>query len=274
MNGTISQIVALTCYGNAYLLGRPGQPLFPANSTCQFCEQVLFLSHRTSIFGKTKVTRIAQNPDSWFTYLKAHDALGIRLSCMPQNKPGISDRMSAGFVGGGGTWTMEVIFSHGVSEFWIARWAVGNERAPDKRIWRVTYERVAKGKSTPPLVLDLAKTMNELVESLNDIHTFALQQGLDGFAKCFEYALDTINTQGQHRHGYHQDITPNDFIAEEAAILLDACQSAWVFGAMGSWNDLGFEGEDQQRYDRVSGRLFHVVNRAIEQAATSTMKKL
>ena len=38
-----------------------------------------------------------------------------------------------------------------------------------------------------------------------------------------------------------------------------ACEAAWVFGGMGSWNDLGFQGEDQQTYERLSHRLFQLV---------------
>jgi hypothetical protein len=41
---------------------------------------------------------------------------------------------------------------------------------------------------------------------------------------------------------------------------------------MGSWNDMGFDGEEQKTYDLVSEHLFHAVNNAIAQAATSTMK--
>ena len=43
-----------------------------------------------------------------------------------------------------------------------------------------------------------------------------------------------------------------------AAQLLGAAQSAWVFGGMGSWNDLGFEGEDQALYDRLSEELYRL----------------
>jgi hypothetical protein len=56
-------------------------------------------------------------------------------------------------------------------------------------------------------------------------------------------------------------------------MLLDASQKAWVFGGMGSWNDLGSEGDDQKLYERLSDRLFRAVNEAIEAAATSTFKE-
>ena len=54
--------------------------------------------------------------------------------------------------------------------------------------------------------------------------------------------------------------------------LLDACQSAWVFGGMGSWNDLGFEGPEQTEYDRVSERLFTALNETIQSAANASFQ--
>ena len=274
MNGPIAQIVALTCYGNAYLSGRPGPQFFPSNSTCQFCEFVTFVTLSTSFFCRPKETEIAQNPDSWFACLKTCGALGIRLSRAPKNTPGISDRMSAGFVGGGETWTMEVLLPRNKSEFWVARWEVGNPAAADRRGWRVTYGRVSKGRSTPSPTSQLPKAMCELAESLKEIRAFSAKHKLDGFTRCLEEALDTLETQGRNLHGYHEDLAPIGFPSMEAATLLDACQKAWVFGCMGSWNDMGFDGENQKTYDRVSERLFQAVNVAIEQAATSTNKEV
>jgi len=272
MNGPIAQIVALTCFGNAFLAERPINQFFPANSTCQFCEKVAFVTLDKSFFGKQKETLVASSPDAWFTYIKKRGAIGIRLARSPQDKPGISDRMSAGFVGGGGTWTMEVLFPRKQSEFWIARWDIGDQNAQDKRIWRVTYGRVAKGNSTPDMPVNLQQAVRELAESLNDIRAFSTKHNLNGFTKWFDEALDTISSDGKNRHGYHQDLAPSGVLSEEAALLLDASQKSWVFGGMGSWNDMGFEGEDREIYDRVSERLFQTVNEAIEQAASSTIE--
>lgn len=273
MNGPIAQIVALTCYGNAFLAGEPPERFFPANSTCQFCERVTFVTLNKNIFGKVKEVEIASSPEAFFANLKSRGARGIRLSQAPQNNPRIADRLSAGFVGGGGTWTMEVLFPRELSECWIARWEVSNQKAPDRRIWRVTYGRLSQGKSRPLAARELTPAIQELEESLKDIRTFSERQKLDAFTKSFAEALDTIATKGAARHGYHQDLAPPGFLSDQAALLLDACQSAWVFGGMGSWSDLGFAGEDQKTYERVSDRLFQAVNSAISAAATSTMKE-
>jgi hypothetical protein len=274
MNGPIAQIVALTCHGNAILSGQPGLPFLPANSTCQFSERVTFVTLGKSLLGKLNETKLADSPEAWFSHLKACEALGIRLWRAPQNNPGLSDRMSAGLVGGGGTWTMEILLPGDTSEQWVARWEVGSRDAPDQRIWRVTYGRVSKGKSNHAKVCELPEAIHALEESLKEVRAFSAKQKLEVFRKRFEEALDTIETKGRNRHGYHQDLAPTGFLLEEAAVLLDACQTAWVFGGMGSWNDLWFEGEDQGIYERVSERLFEAVNAGIEQAATSSRRFL
>ena len=72
---------------------------------------------------------------------------------------------------------------------------------------------------------------------------------------------------GAKRHGYHKDLIPDGAASGLATCLLDACQSAWVFGGMGSWNDMSFEGVDPTEYDRVSEQLFSTLNETIQTAA-------
>ena len=272
MNGPIAQVVALTCYGNAFLSGHPCDRFFPANSTCQFCERVAFVTLGWSFFGRASETEIANSPDAWFALLKSRKALGIRLHHVSHYNPMIVARMLAGFAGGDGAWTMEVLFPDRAGESWIARWGIGNQQAPDRRIWQVTYGRLSRGRTSRPSVCDLKKASHELDETLKEARSFSAKQGMAGFTKCFDEALDTLATRGRNRHGYHKDLAPRGFLSDDAAMLLDACQSAWVFGGMGSWNDLGFQGEDQKTYERVSDRLFDALNAAIVQAATSSAK--
>ncbi len=274
MNGPIAQIVALTCYGNAFLSGQDVGTFFPKNSTCTFCDRVNFVVVEKTSLEKAKEAEIAKAPDEWFPFLKSSAARGIRLSRAPQNNPNISDRMSAGFVGGGGTWAMEVLFPESRSEYWIARWEVWNQNAPEHRIWRVTYGRVASG-ATPMLksagLTDVAVRLNK---SLREIHSFSERHQCGGFTKCFADALDTLDSRGKNLHGYHKDLAPDGFLSAEATALLDAAQAAWVFGGMGSWNDMGFDGDDQRQYESVSEQLFQTVTEAIVEGANSKYKDL
>ena len=54
--------------------------------------------------------------------------------------------------------------------------------------------------------------------------------------------------------------------------LLDPVAVTWVFGAMGSWNDIGVEDALKARYDATSEVLFQALSRAVCVAANSTYR--
>ncbi len=245
MNGPVAQFVALTCHANAFLRGHPAAPFFPGNSTCQFCDWVKFIAVSRTLFGKSKEFPVAATPNAWFEHLKSQGVVGIRLTRTPQNKPGISDRMSSGFVGGGGTWAMEALQSGGKAAVWLSRWSVWNQNAPERRIWRVEYGRVSEIPQPTAGGTDLESAVARLRSALAEIHRFSEKHNCGGFTACFARAMETLDSGGAKRHGYHKDLIVNGVVPEMASYLLDACQSAWVFGGMGSWNDMGFEGADQ-----------------------------
>jgi hypothetical protein len=270
MNGTLAQFVALTCHANAFLQGRTVPEFFPGNSTCQFCDFVKFFKVSKTFFGKTQETQLAPNPNDWFEYLKSQRTRGVRLSCTPQNRPEIPDRMSAAFVGGGGTWAVASIHQNGRSNVWLSRWEVWNQNAPERRIWRVSYGCVSKTRSGPAQVVDLESLNARFRSALEDIHAFSKKHNCGGFTACFARAIETLDSLGATRSGYHKDLAPAGVLPELAIYLLDACQSAWVFGGMGSWNDMGFDGKDQVEYDRVSEQLFTALNETIQSAANAS----
>jgi hypothetical protein len=270
MNGSIAQIVALTCHANAFLRGLPSPTFFPGNSTCQFCDWVKFVTVSKTTFGKAQETPVAGNPNNWFQHLKSAGILGVRLGCTPQNNPGISDRMSSAFVGGGGSWAMEAVQERAKSAIWLSRWQVWNQNAPERRIWRVDYGRVSEAcpRAVGNASLELAR--NRFRSALAEIHAFSENHGCGGVTACFSRAMETLDSDGVKRHGYYKDLAVDGVVPSLAEGLLDAAQSAWVFGGMGSWNDMGFEGADQAEYDRVSQQLFTVLNDTIQNAANAS----
>lgn len=268
MNGPIAQAVALTCHGNAALRASSPSDFFAGNSTCQFCDAVTFVRLGKSWLGKAKEELVAEAPARWFERLRGEKTRGLRLVRETGSGP-LSDRTSAGFVGGGGDWFIETVGADAKSRFWIARWKVWNQAAPDRRIWRVTYGLVAERTTETRALASLEQVMSEMLGALHDIEAFARQHDCGYFADCFAKAIESLMASDNPKQGYHRDLAPSGLLSDQAARALDACQSAWVFGGMGSWNDLGFDGEDQRLYDRVSERLFKAVNAAIA-AATNT----
>jgi hypothetical protein len=213
---------------------------------------------------------LAKNPNAWFEWLKSEKAIGVRLRCMPQNYPSISDRFSAGFVGGGGTWMMEAVRDPDRSSGWVARWEVWDRKAPNQRIWKVAYGPAAEISSGSKPRDGLKAASSKLRAALVEIYSFAQEHEDDGFTACFARALETIDSNGAELHGYHKDLMVAGTAPLLAAWLLDVCQSAWVFGGMGSWNDAGVPAEDREDYDRVSDRLFTSLRETIEIAANAT----
>ena len=163
---------------------------------------------------------------------------------------------------------MEVYLPKDQCESWITRWEVNDQEAADRRIWRVTYGRVSTRKSRPVARQNLQEAGEGLLKALQEIHAFSEKHQCDSFSELFSSGIASLDRSG--RHGYHQDLAPAGLLSPEAGAILDACQSAWVFGGMGSWNDLFFDGQDKKDYEQVSEQLFLAMTAAIQAAANST----
>jgi hypothetical protein len=272
MDGPVAQIVALTCHANAALQGRAAADFFPGNSTTRFCERIRFVE---TVYhaGKPPSQRdVAATPGEWFAWLKEKRGDFLRLFCQPGGNKDFSDRMTAGLIGGGRRWIMDSLHPKKFSRLWGMRWEVGDQQAQDQRIWRVDYVHYAGGQISKqaPQHRPLSALKAEMHEALRDIHGFSARHKCDPFTENFAKALETLMSDGKKRHGYYGDLAPPGLLPPEAQTLLDACQPAWVFGAMGSWNDMAFEAAAQQEYERLSDRLFDVVNDAIAASASAT----
>lgn len=274
MNGPIAQIVALALHSNAFLSGVPCSDFLGRNSTAQFCEYVHFAGIERSWLrlGKPIEIQVAESPDSWFAYLKRENAERVSIRWQNGTNAEVPDRMLAGFVGGGGTWMLVIQFPGGRYERWVARWDVGDKDRKDRRIWRVTYGRVLANREPPAAVSPLPDATAQLRTALTEIHAFAAKHDCEGFTQCFERGLKVL----AHEPGaeaYHRDLYPGPQISSVSEVLY-ACQHGWVFGGMGSWNDIGFDGADGKEYNRVSEQLYRAVIGAIPSAVDEYRTKL
>ena len=270
MNDTIAQMVALTCYGNASLAGYDAGSFFPDHPTVAFCERVEFVQVARAADGRNAEQRVADTPQAWFGWLREQRLKGLRLGHAAQNQQDFPDRLSAGLVGGGGMWAVEAVGPDGASAYWLGRWEGGNEQAPDRRVWRVTYGEVARQPTPPFSAPDLPACRRRLLDSLEAIRTFAEEYECAGFALAFAEARRTLETPEGGSATADPALAPAGFLSPEAVTLLAACQHAWVFGAMGSWNDLAFDGAAGEEYEKVSEALFQALTAAIANAASDS----
>jgi hypothetical protein len=179
--------------------------------------------------------------------------------------------MSAGFVGGGGRWLLALTSDEG-KNFWEASWEVGNQNAADQRIWRVRYGLVAEHANfSIPILRTVDAVCEQLQEALAETLEFADDHRIEGFATRFRKAIQCLSSDDPFAEAYHKDLSPEALLSLPAQRLLAACQVAWVFGGMGSWNDMGFDGAEQNRYDRVSEKLFALLNEGICASANSSV---
>jgi hypothetical protein len=270
MQTSIAQMVALCCHGNAIARGKHPPPFFPANSTCQFCEFIQFIVGGKSESGETIAIPFARSVDDWIQGLQRRGLLGLRLHQRTQNHPQISDLNSSGFVGGGRLWRIEAVRKGQSSEFWRSKWEVGDRNAPDRRIWRVSYGLCEVSGTVPMPLRPFEEIIADLRQALAEIRAFAEANNCASFIPSFDQALRDLDDP-QTGNGYHKDLYLPGTLKAPAQSLLEAAQSAWVFGGMGSWNDMDFSGELQNEYEQISERLFDLLNESVEAAATSSM---
>jgi hypothetical protein len=274
MPGTIAQVVALSTYGNWFLQGAQesnGLKFQSSNSTFNFCEWIHFVERKWSWLARREAIYVVNSHD-WFQRLRNEGFFALRMSYGPSGEGRFPDRMLVGLVGGGGRWIIEAIGSHRCDD-WEAHWELGDRDRADQKIWRVTYVRERGFRSSRRgAPADLEHLKRELRQSLQEIAEFSRSQQLDMFTAAFESGLSRLESQTPLEGLYHADIAPAGFLPLSANQLLASAVAAWVFGAMGSWNDLGFEGPAQARYEDLSEKLYQLLNRVIVAATNSAAR--
>jgi hypothetical protein len=93
-------------------------------------------------------------------------------------------------------------------------------------------------------------------EALSRISDFAHRNDCGNFGECFDRGIKALTSSPSNAEkGYN--IFPENYAAPEYHQLINACQSAWVFGGMGSWNDMGFsDAEVHKQYEELSGVVY------------------
>jgi hypothetical protein len=269
MVSTLAQLIALVSHGNAFLNGRhERRHFYPFNSTFRFCNEISFVKFK-KLF-RVKEIRAARTPNDWFTLLKDNNSVRLWLGYSPSSNPHFPDHKLAGLVGGGGTRYIASTFPKH-ADYWLGRWEVADQNAPDRRIWNVTYGRVAEKEKLPLLQANgLSSYKDKLENILKQIEAFALKHSLHSWAESFHEGLEVLTSDDPISLIYHKDLLPPEGYSLDAKRLIAACSQAWVFGGMGSWNDPGFEDTvEHQEYERLSQELYETINLCVERGANS-----
>lgn len=272
MAGTLAQLISLTTYGNAYLAtGDLPADFNTTNSTFQFCKTVDFVAMKKPFFfSKPKETIVAITPTDWFKMIKKDGCKKLRLYFQNSKDQSLAqEHKLAGMVGGGGTWLIEAIHEN-YSDYWANRWEVKDQNDPDQRIWKVSYGLTASHDKTTNMKVNLDSIKEEMSETLVQIAAFASQLKYQGWTEQFDKARAVLSSTNPSENYYHKDLIILTNYSLTAQQVLFAAGSAWVFGGMGSWNDIGFDNkEDEKKYDELSAILYDNINQSILAAVNS-----
>ena len=265
MTGIIAQLIALASYGNEFLTtGKIASDYYPANSTFTYCNKADFrIIKKRFLSSERKECILAGNPLAWFQWLKTDGCKRLRLSYKGANDNVIArDYKLAGFVGGGGTWLMEAVYTKH-RDCWDSHWEVTRQNADARKIWSVNYRRIMVKQPLYDASVDIRIAAENLEEALTKISSFARKQELNygpDWAGIFEQARQIMRNQMLQSDYFHQDLIVKKNYSLLAQKTIFSAASAWVFGGMGSWNDIGFESEkDQNQYEELSAQLYKAI---------------
>lgn len=249
----------MTSYGNEYLETGKLNDFYPQNSTFQHCNSVDFKEMKKKYFFSKKVEMIcAENPIEWFELLKNKGCKKLRLFYQSEKE---DDHKLAGFVGGGGNYFIECVYSN-YSDFWISNWN-HDENLEDKP-WKVTYVKAVSKQPTRNQQFDLTKIRAELKHILEQITEFAFKETSENWGEIFSKSKNTLESDNPENGFYHNDlILQGNYELENRQLLMSASKS-FVFGGMGSWNDMRFENEKTEKmYNSLSAKLYAIMMKTI-----------
>jgi hypothetical protein len=116
---------------------------------------------------------------------------------------------------------------------------------------------------------DLSACRAGLASALEAVHGFAERQDLKYWSKHFRRCLLRLSLEPQPLEDVLELLLRNG-LPVPAVQLVNAAMAADVFGGMGSWNDLGFDGPDAQIYEELSNRLLHAMKAAFRAGINSS----
>jgi len=267
--GSLANMVVLVAYGNAALRSGYAPHELDQLSVFKFYEWIHFRRVSDSVV-------FAESPAEYIQNLDARGVRGLMLTYGTNSSApaGINERMSAGLVGGGRQYLIQEFTDKSVN-YLTPQSELGDRERADQRIWRETLQLYATvpRQIVKPDRPDLEWAAKKLTDALWAMIRFCDEgdQWLrsSNWPDVFKVALDVLNDRKPENFVPYLRF-PGEVMGAEQLRLLQAADKAWVFGGMGSWNDMGYENDERQlQYEAVSSQLYQALNVAITEATCS-----
>jgi hypothetical protein len=259
VNTELAQLVVLASHGTAWLVDPQGPP--PDLEGLEATSWVFQHLHRIGFqrSGARSLLRRPRPPVGVAPWLEELHRAGVRrlLLVTPPSAAGppIPEHQLVAFANAG-SWLL-VTAGAGAPEWWSATWEVGAPLAPDHRVWDVVYTGRRLPDVSVPDPTTVADAAARLERALTAVHRFSADRALEPWTELFQQALRSLGDPDERAHS--SGLLPPAWPAD-ASRLAAASEQAWVFGGMGSWNDLGFaDGAEQAEYHQRSAALYDAV---------------
>lgn len=263
VDAAVAQVAALVAQGNAALAGdTEAAARLEAGTTFRHVRSLRFERQE----GEPPVTtHVEVRVGGWFRRLPQWGVTALRLDPRPLAVPTLAPHLLAAWVDG----SRVSIVTEGAEprQRWIATSRLGAPRAEgDERLWGVfCFGRpdVANLAAFP----SLAEAAARLEDLLRSAAALARHMDESFWADRFDEALTAL-TENEPRTAHHDDVLPPGADVDRRRLLAAAVRS-WVFGGMGTWNDVGPAPGDEAaaaEYDRVTPSLYAAVLDAVAAA--------
>jgi hypothetical protein len=266
MNGELAQLVTLVTYGNFFLNEKDVD--LSTNSTFQYISSLKFSRYKNN--KETLGILVAGGVTEWFEFLRANHVSRLWNVAFAWDRPDLPEHIAVGFAGG----VPRAIQADmpGGYELWYPLWETGG---PKEKPWNVTYRGLlfAYSHVMPPLPMELVKL--KLRDAIAEAEAFSRRPEVDAdqWADIFEKSLQLLDSQNPVPP-YHTDILPEDGFNLVSRQIMAAAMQAYVFGGMGSWNDMGFADKTLNgEYQKITADLYQAVNMSIVIASNSFLQK-
>jgi hypothetical protein len=263
MNNELAQIVSLVAHGNSFLNGEDVD--LSTNSTFQYVSSIKFASYKSN--QDTQGVEVANSVSDWFSFLRSKKVTRLWNIGFAWQRQDIPEHAANAFSGGVPR-AIQADLPKGF-ELWYPQWKTDGQ---DKnKPWLIEYRSLMYPNSHVLPIQKMSAIKNHLKKAVSQAEKFAKRSDVNAsnWAAGFTRSLEILDSPTPTAP-FHSDMLPESGFSLEARQVLASAAQSYVFGGMGSWNDMGFENpEINKEYERVTKALYEAVKLAIVMASNS-----
>jgi hypothetical protein len=265
MNGELAQIVSLVAHGNLFLHGGEIAKIdLSTNSTFQYVSSVIFARYKSN--RDTQGLEIANTVSDWFAFLHSTKVTRLWNIAFGWERRDIPEHAAAAFSGGVPK-AIQADLPNGF-ELWYPQWKTGGQ---SQKPWVVEYRSLMFPNSHALPIQKLSTVKNQLRQAISQAEKFSKRSDVNAsnWANWFTDSLEILDSPNPQAP-FNSDMLPDSGFSLDARQILASAVQTYVFGGMGSWNDMGFEKpEIHKEYERITKELYEAVKFAIVMASNS-----